>query len=93
MTVHYVTDDWQLQNYVLETKEMPESHTAENLAKHIKSAQSEWGFSDPIGVSDNAAAEAKAFRILQWERVSCFGHNINLAVKAALIRNRKLQKF
>ena len=38
----------------------------------------------PTAPCDNAANEVKAFRQLDWSQLSCMGHNINLAVKAAL---------
>jgi hypothetical protein len=43
-----------------------------------------WNLPQPVAVSDNAANETKAFQILNWERVSCIGHNLNLAVRDAL---------
>ena len=35
-------------------------------------------------MTDNESAEIKAFNLLDCLRLSCFGHNLNLAVKAAL---------
>ena len=68
----------------LETKELPTKHTAENLAASLRDAQRRWKFKTPIAVSDNAANEIKTFQLLKWTRLSCFGHNLNLAVKACL---------
>ena len=74
LTVHYITKDWEMRNHVLETKEISETHTATNIARHIKDSQQEWGLENTIAVSDNAANETKAFKILEIERASCFGH-------------------
>ena len=84
LTVHYITPEWTLRSLCLETKEYKDKHSAENLARHIKASQNEWGFPTPTGVSDSAANETKAFSLLKWNRVACFGHNLNLAVKSAL---------
>ena len=84
ITLHFITHDWKLKSLCLEVKELPESHTSENLAQSLRDAQKNWKFPNPIAVTDNAANEKKAFRELKWERISCFGHNLNLAVKAAL---------
>ena len=84
ITVHFITKEWELKSLCLEVKELQESHTAENLAKSLREAQQKWQFPDPVAVTDNAANEVKAMSILKWDRISCFGHNLNLAVKAAL---------
>ena len=84
LTVHYITPDWCLKSLCLETKEIQDSHTAANLARHITTSQKEWEFPIPTAVSDNATNESKAFKILKWNRIACFGHNVNLAVKYAL---------
>ena len=84
ITIHFITKDWQLKSLCLETKNMPERHTAENLAANLQDAQNRWKFKTPIAVSDNAANEVKAFKLLNWTRISCFGHNLNLVVKASL---------
>ena len=82
VTMHLFTKDWQLKSLCLATKELPTKHTAKNLAASLREAQRRWKFKTPIAVSDNAANEIKTFQLLKWTRLSCFGHNLNLAVKA-----------
>lgn len=84
ITVHFITRDWKLKNLCLEVNELQGKHTAENLRQSLLEAQRTWKFPDPIAVTDNAANEVKTFSLLNWPRISCFGHNLNLAVKAAL---------
>ncbi|XP_056309051.1 zinc finger BED domain-containing protein 4-like [Danio aesculapii] len=62
---------------------MPESHTGNNLAEHLRKAIAEWGIAekDPVIVTDNAsnmtiAAEEAAFK--------CYAHTLNLAAQRAL---------
>ena len=59
------------------------AHRRCNKASNLRVSK-DWGFPTPIAVSDSVANETKAFKLLEWERVSCFGHNINLAVQSAL---------
>ena len=40
-------------------------------------------YEETVAVTDNASNEAKAIANLGWLNISCLGHNINLAVKAA----------
>ena len=84
VTLHYVDSNWQLVNVVLQTRKVVGRHTADAIQNQLSAAQVEWGFPDPIATCDNAANEVKAFRQLGWTQLSCMGHNINLAVKAAL---------
>ena len=42
VTVHYITSDWKLESKVLQTHEMPERHTALNIAERLQDCISEW---------------------------------------------------
>ena len=84
VTLHYIDSNWDLFNVVLQTRKVVGRHTADAIQSQLSTAQVEWGFPEPIATCDNAANEVKAFRQLGWTQLSCMGHNINLAVKAAL---------
>ena len=38
--------DWRLEHFVLESKELPGSHTAEHLAEAIKECMSDWSIEE-----------------------------------------------
>lgn len=87
ITSVHITPDWKLQNFVLQTRALPESHTGENIAKVIKEAITEWGISTPNPplVSDNAANMLVAGRELSSKpHIGCFAHTLNLAAQKAL---------
>ena len=84
LTIHFLTPEWQLEQFVLESKELPISHTAENLAEALTECLSDWSI-DENQISctsiDNAANIVKALRdVLVWPYLNCFGHTLNLAV-------------
>ena len=88
VTFHTITTDWDLQHFVLENEELSEQHTAENLAEALTSILKQWKL-EPSKLSgatvDNAANVHKAVAdILSWKCLGCFGHTINLCVKAGL---------
>ena len=88
VTFHTITTDWDLQHFVLENEELSEQHTAENLAEALTSILQQWKL-EPSKLSgatvDNAANVHKAVAdILSWKCLGCFGHTINLCVKAGL---------
>ena len=84
VTGHYINDQWELRSVVLETRKVDGSHTAENIKESLLTTQQQWGLPTPIGVTDNAANERKAFDLLNWTRFGCYGHRLNLVVKSAL---------
>ena len=83
-----VKSDWQFEHFVLESKKLPGSHTAEHLAEAIKECLIEWEIQDSqisCVTIDNASNIVKAVdQLLKWPHLPCFGHTLNLAVKASL---------
>lgn len=88
VTYHTITEDWELKSITLKNDELPESHTAENLANALSGVMSNWHlqeYSLSAVTVDNAANIQKAINdVLGWKCLGCFGHTINLCVKAGL---------
>ncbi len=57
ITAHYITTEWNLVSYVLQTRAMHDSHTGGNIAELLKEAVTEWGLEEkhPVIVTDNAS--------------------------------------
>ena len=87
VTSHHIDADWQMKNFVLQTRVLNDSHTGANLAAVLREACEEWNIRDrnPALVTDNASnmtvagAEAK-----MTPHIKCFGHTINLATQRGL---------
>uniref|UniRef100_A0A8C5D8W6 BED-type domain-containing protein n=1 Tax=Gouania willdenowi TaxID=441366 RepID=A0A8C5D8W6_GOUWI len=82
VTAHYF-EDWKMKTALLQTRAMPERHTAENLANVLGAAAEDWGIADKIVacVHDNATNVTGATsRHLEWESHRCFAHTLQLAV-------------
>ena len=66
---------------------MPEAHTGINLQEALESTLSQWGL-DPekqICITTDSGSNIKlACQLLGCQRLSCFGHNLNLSVKKGL---------
>ena len=93
VTIHYIDDEWILRSCVLHTIEMPESHTAQNIADRLIacSAKFEINPKNIIAiVRDGAANMGAAMRKLkessEWdfESVECVAHILQKCIKAAL---------
>lgn len=87
ITAHFINKEWELLTYVLQTRDMPKSHTGHNLAEHLRKALTEWGITEkvPLIVTDNVSnmtivAEEAAFTL----HVKCYAHTPNLAAQHAL---------
>ncbi|KAM3834008.1 E3 SUMO-protein ligase ZBED1-like [Diretmus argenteus] len=87
LTIHYITADWTLHSKCLETRYVPDNHTADILGENIKSALADWGLDEHKLVcitTDNGANIVAAIRNLGWPWLNCFGHNLHLAVSHGL---------
>ncbi|KAK6175819.1 hypothetical protein SNE40_014206 [Patella caerulea] len=92
VTAHLMCN-WQLQNFVLRTRELPGSHTSENLYDALMESFNEWGINPICIVSDNASNIVKAvskFDQTSTHHLPCFAHTLNLVVKAGIAANRQL---
>ena len=48
VTAHFVSKDWHLQRHLLSFSELPGSHNAKNIAKHIYTVIHEYGLADRV---------------------------------------------
>ena len=73
---------------------MFEDHTGQNLADAFRDVLDNWKL-DPKNLvatnADNGSSFVCGMDLLQWTRVSCFGHKLNLAVNKALNVSRVQQ--
>lgn len=84
-TVHFINEAWEMKSLCLETSFLPQDHTGANLADAL---EANWGLKkvDQVCITtDNGSNIIRATNQLNWQRVSCFGHNLNLAVTKSLV--------
>ena len=89
--VHFVDCDWKLHSRCLLTAFMPEDHTADNLSAALSDVLDAWQLSSAKQVAittDNGSNIVLACSNLDWLRLSCFGHNLNLAVRKSVSDSR-----
>jgi hypothetical protein len=87
LTVHFIDDQFDLQHYLLETKEFPDSHTSLNIARELTDILKEWNLSaDNLCAitTDNGRNIAAATRELEWRNLPCFSHTLQLGVEKVL---------
>ena len=86
-TIHYIDKNWTMSSKCLQTHYMPEAHTAVNLQEALNSSLEHWNL-DPdkqVAITTDSGANIKlACELLGWQRLSCFGHNLDLAVNKGL---------
>ena len=77
----------QLQNKCLQTQFLPEYHTEIHLADAMEAALSLWDLDAANQIcltTDNGSNIVNAAGILDWSRLSCFGHNLHLSIIKAI---------
>ena len=70
----------ELQNPMFNS---PSDYTATNMADALKDIQQTWKLPDEGQMSittDNGTNMVSVANILEWQRLLCFGHNLNLVV-------------
>jgi len=85
VTCHFI-DNWQMQDFVLETCHFSVQHTADNISAELKRIAEEWGITQKVlaVVTDNGANMVAAVHKAGWRHYPCFAHTLNLVVKDAI---------
>ena len=86
VTCHFLTDDWELKSVVLDTVQIQDSYTAENIGALLLSITDKWGITDKVccAVTDNASNIVAAICHNKWNHLPCFVHTLNLIVTNSL---------
>ena len=86
-TLHHISPQWELLSNCLCTRYIVDDHTGENLKEFLLEVFAEWDLSQErlVAITTDSGANVKlACRLLQWKRLSCFGHNLDLSVNKGL---------
>ncbi len=89
ITAHIINSDWEMVNFVLQTRPLFESHTGANIAEVLQAAVTDWEIKKKnhgiAVVTDNARNMEVDVREAGLEpHIKCFAHTINLATQAGL---------
>ena len=89
VTAHFINDDWEIKNPVLQTRPIYEAHTSEHLAEVLREVVVEWkldGQNATIPVTtDNAKNIVNASHAAGLSpHIGCFAHTVNLASQKGL---------
>ncbi|MBN3281745.1 ZBED4 protein, partial [Polyodon spathula] len=82
VSCHFI-DNWQMQEFVLETCSFCGQHTADNISLELKRITDEWGIAQKVVavVTDNGANMVSAVHKAGWKHYPCFAHTLNMVVK------------
>ncbi|XP_060589799.1 E3 SUMO-protein ligase ZBED1-like [Ruditapes philippinarum] len=85
ITAHFIDSEMELCSRVLQTRQLPESHTGEHVGNVLRQAQLEWGCQVCALTTDNAANMKIAAHTAGISiHIGCFAHTLNLASSRAL---------
>ena len=88
VTIHFVNSNWELKAICLDTVPMFDDHTGQNIADAISDVLENWDLNRNDNLvattTDSGSNVVAAFRILGALKISCFGHNLDLAIKKGL---------
>lgn len=83
VSCHFI-DNWQMQQFVLETRCFPGQHTADNISLELKRITDEWAITQKViaVVTDNGANMDSAVHKAGWKYYPCIAQTLNLVIKA-----------
>jgi len=91
VTAHFISPDWELKTFVLQTMSFPENHTAENIAEKVKGILANFCLDcgGVVAVVHDQGSNMEAFARLMkaefgWESTNCAAHRIQLCVEDGL---------
>ena len=87
LSVHFVSSDWDMGHYCLQTCEVASSHTALNLADELRNSMEEWEITDKVVMvtTDNGQNIRNAItEELELSHLGCIGHTLQLSIGKAL---------
>ena len=94
-TLHFINEDWELNSFALAAHFLPEDHIADCLVDALEETMSEWKLTPNNLVcltTDSGSDIVSAAKKLDWTRLSCFGHNLDLAITKALSKDRRCER-
>ena len=81
LTAHFLTHDWKLHSNVLATRVVEERHTGSNIAAEVNRLTREFEINAVVEIAtDNASIMGILCRDLNVFQVTCFAHNLQLAI-------------
>ena len=86
VTSHFVDRSWTLNHYLLGAFELNHSHTSDNIKDLLFSVLDDYGITGKVHVivTDNARNIRTACSSRNIQNLTCFGRNVNLAIKAGI---------
>ena len=87
-TINFVGNDWMLKIRCLQALYLPQEHTGENIVNALLGILESWNL-DPtkqtcITTDIGSNMISAVNNHLNWTSLSCFGHNLNLAIENSL---------
>ena len=86
-TCNFIDQHWELKSYCLQMHYLPQDHNATNIKEVLTEILKLWKLETAklVGITTDSGSNIKlACELLNWRRLSCFGHNLNLAVGKGL---------
>ncbi|KAI4468599.1 dna replication-related element factor isoform a [Holotrichia oblita] len=91
VTIHFLSDDWELYSATLACQKMDTDHTAANIQEQLLICLEEWEIDQQkilACTTDCSANMLAAIRLTSFNHLSCFGHVLNTAVNKILAHEK-----
>lgn len=87
VTCHFI-DKWELKSYTLDTAQLLDNHTAENVHQQLQRISTEWEIMEKIKVVVVNVDGMKKIKLnLTWSYIPCFSHTLNKVIREVIQSN------
>ena len=85
LTAQYISPKWVQATKVLATRHMKARHTGVDIANEIRNVMTEYNIQDVMAIcTDNAGNMKVACQEIDFKRIPCFAHTLQLAINDGL---------
>jgi len=94
LTIHFVTDGFELSSWILEVQELPGIHDGAAIAASLNEMSAKWGLSKQYCIKlvrDGGTNMVSGAGIAGFSSMSCVAHSLHLVVAGAMIKKKASQ--
>ncbi|KAI4465796.1 dna replication-related element factor isoform a [Holotrichia oblita] len=94
VTAHYISDDYTLTNYVIETVKLSDRHSPQHIAETLKNIIHNWKINVLVIVTDGSTKMVSTIALLEnVQHIKCFAHTLNVIIRESMHTFPEIQEI
>lgn len=94
VTAHYISNDYKLENYIIDTEKFSDRNSPEDIAEILKNIIHNWKIHVLAIVTDGSPKMLSAIALLEdVQHIKCFAHTLNVVIKQSMESFSEIQEI